>query len=38
MTQAEYKHLEPSKCTLYSGGLKGAEAEFGKNAEAWGGK
>ncbi len=36
MTQDEYKHLEPSKCTLYSGGLKGAEAEFGKNAEAWG--
>ncbi len=25
-----------SDYTLYSGGLKGAEAEFGKNAEAWG--
>jgi len=25
-----------SKYTLYSGGLKGAEAEFGKNAEDWG--
>lgn len=25
-----------SEATLYSGGHKGAEAEFGKNAEAWG--
>ncbi|GLI35513.1 hypothetical protein [Desulforhabdus amnigena] len=28
--------IDRSKVTLYSGGLKGAEAEFGANAEAWG--
>ncbi len=27
---------DPKQCTLYSGGLKGAEAEFGRNAELWG--
>ncbi len=26
----------PRECTLYSGGLRGAEAEFGRNAEEWG--
>lgn len=28
--------MDYSKMTLYSGGHKGAEAEFGKNAESWG--
>lgn len=28
--------MDRSTCTLYSGGHKGAEAEFGKNAERWG--
>ena len=28
--------IDPRRCTLYSGGLKGAEAEFGRNAEEWG--
>lgn len=28
--------LKSSDCILYSGGLKGAESEFGKNAEKWG--
>jgi len=36
MTIHNKKQLDPSKCTLYSGGLKGAEAEFGRNAEAFG--
>lgn len=36
MTIHSKKQLDPSKCTLYSGGLKGAEAEFGRNAEAFG--
>ena len=27
---------EPKNCTLYSGGYKGAEAEFGMQAERWG--
>lgn len=27
--------LNPTQCTLYSGGMKGAEAEFGINAERW---
>jgi len=28
--------LDPRKCTLYSGGANGAEADFGKLAEAYG--
>ncbi|HID96901.1 MAG TPA: hypothetical protein EYP57_01730 [Thermodesulfobacteriaceae bacterium] len=28
--------VDCSQYTLFSGGLKGAEAEFGKNAEVWG--
>lgn len=36
MTTHSKKQLDPSRCTLYSGGLKGAEAEFGRNAEAFG--
>ncbi len=36
MTHSERKKLDPSKCTLYSGGLRGAEAEFGRIAEEFG--
>ncbi len=36
MTHSKQKSLEPSKCTLYSGGLRGAEAEFGRIAEEFG--
>ncbi len=36
MKETEMKLLNPSNCILYSGGLKGAEAEFGENAEKWG--
>ena len=28
--------VEKTKCTLYSGGMKGAEAAFGEAAEKWG--
>jgi hypothetical protein len=28
--------MKPNECTLYSGGHKGAEAEFGIQAERWG--
>ena len=28
--------IEKTKCTLYSGGMKGAEAAFGEAAEQWG--
>lgn len=28
--------MEKSKCTVYSGGMKGAEAAFGEAAEKWG--
>jgi len=28
--------MDVAQYTLYSGGLKGAEAEFGRNAETWG--
>ena len=36
MTENNQKKLNASKCTLYSGGLKGAEAEFGRIAEEFG--
>ncbi|MGV8073053.1 MAG: hypothetical protein AB2L11_00620 [Syntrophobacteraceae bacterium] len=28
--------MDPKQCTLYTGGYRGAEAEFGKEAEKWG--
>jgi hypothetical protein len=34
--QKEYRMTDRSHITLYSGGHKGAESEFGRIAEAWG--
>jgi hypothetical protein len=35
-TKLESRMAKASECTLYSGGLRGSEAEFGIQAEKWG--